>query len=71
VNAYNIGIIYCCVCGFNWPHWFIPYPADYKKHSYASIYTRSFASMCFTVLISNYWKIAIISATGAALTTAK
>lgn len=48
---------------------FIPFPARYQNHPYASIYAGSFAGMCSTNLISNYWEIAIISAIGAVLYT--
>ena len=48
---------------------FIPFPARYKNHPYAAIYAGSFAGMCSTNLISNYWEIAIISAIGAVLYT--
>lgn len=48
---------------------FIPFPTRYKNHPYASIYAGSFAGMCSTSLISNYWEIAVISAIGAILYT--
>ncbi|WP_171039107.1 MULTISPECIES: hypothetical protein [unclassified Pseudoalteromonas] len=48
---------------------FIPFPADYKNHPYAAIYAGSFAGMCSTSLINEYWEIAIISAIGAVLYT--
>ena len=48
---------------------FIPFPADYKSHPYSAIYAGSFAGMCSTSLINEYWEIAIISAIGAVLYT--
>ena len=48
---------------------FIPFAADYKNHPYAAIYAGSFAGMCSTSLINEYWEIAIISAIGAVLYT--
>lgn len=48
---------------------FIPFPAHYKNHPYASIYAGSFAGMCSTGLISHYWEFAIIASIGAVIYT--
>lgn len=46
---------------------FIPFSRAYKSHPYAAIYAGSFAGMCSSSLINNYWELGLISFFGASL----
>jgi len=46
---------------------FIPFSRVYKSHPYAAIYAGSFAGMCSSSLINNYWELGLISFFGASL----
>lgn len=46
---------------------FIHFPKKLQGHPNASIYAGSFAGMCSSSLISNYWELGIISLIGACL----